>query len=551
MPPENGEKHVYTSPNIIYQQRTPPPDTFGHIQPCTHLKSVLETKAHDTVVETYRQAVAVLITVNPLLLKNLVYTLQKDNTEVPAKKVDMLKAAALRCSDCGVNNLRRALVCLQCPHVGCYGDHSQNHATQLKHTFAIDLHNGLLYCFSCGDYINHTELNEVRMAAVRLVSMIDGGSVETGSGKETAINPHPLPPSSLDGVYANFTNPTASAVSGLKGIVNLGSTCFMSSVLQTMLHNPLIQYQFFNNDLHQFHCELPAYYQKGDENIDERNACLTCAVDTIFSHFFTLSSHEGHGITNLLMTAWYKNKLLAGFEEQDAHEFWQFMLSEFHNDYERVAANASVPLEPCKCITHLTFQGQLESSIACVNCGVVTRTTDPLVDLSLEIPKPNSATSSKVTLYDCLDRFTHNEALDVKYRCRHCRTETNAHKSLRIKRIPHVLSVQLKRFKHGFNEGALKLESVVDLPLFLDLTRYTSDYSPDNDGVVDSNKVYELFALVCHIGLVNTGHYVAIIKKNGIWFRFDDSVISQVSVDEVRATSAYMLFYVAHNIETY
>lgn len=532
-PPDarNGPVPPKSAPTYNPQQRTPPPDNFGYILPCTHLTSVLETKAHDTVMATYRQAVAVSIAINPLLLKHVIYTLKKDGLLVPQAKLSDYKSQMLLCGDCHLSNFYQVFICLQCPHVGCYHDHAPKHAKEHNHLFAIDSHNGLLFCFQCGDYINHAALNRIRLGAV---AHCVGGEIPPETDSQDA-----------DFVTANYFKPSPHAVQGMKGIVNLGSTCYMSCILQTMLHNPLVRYRFFNNDLHYFNCDSQNHYHSGDDQIDESSACITCLMDTIFKDFFTSTSHEGAGITNLLMTAWYKNQLLAGFQEQDAHEFWQFLLNEFHSDYERVAKKAGIATEPCKCVAHATFSGQLESSVACGSCGAVTKTVDPLVDLSLEVHNLKDR-----TLYDCLDQFTHNEALDVKYKCQSCQEETKAHRSLRLKKIPPVLSIQLKRFKHNFaNDTASKIDVDVEAPFFLNLTKYASDFNEKSLDPIDSNKVYELFAVINHTGLVNTGHYIALIKNSsGQWFKFDDSVISHISHEEVMATKAYLLFYIAHNI---
>lgn len=547
---------------MALQQRTPPPDNYGHIPPCSHLTLVLDSKAHDTLLTTYRQAVAIAIAINPLLLKHVVYTHKKDGLAVPAAKLAEYKAATLRCAECTTTNYHQVLICLQCPHVGCYHSHARTHAKSSGHVFAIDSHTGLLYCFLCGDYINHRDLYAIRLASVERANATGepqgegalhrrANGMANGSGASSGSDIDPLP---------GYSKPPPAAVHGLKGIVNLGSTCFMSCILQTLLHNPLVCYHFFNSDAHFFNCALLHRYNSPSAAIDEHSACITCLLDAMFKEFYTSPSHDGFGISNLLMTAWYKNQLLAGFQEQDAHEFWQFLLSELHSDHERVLSDSADAAEAlsdseshseshshsstqCKCVMHSTFSGQLESSVACGSCGAVTRTVDPLIDLSLEINHLNSNPS----LYDCLDQFTHNEALDVKYKCQSCRKESKAHRSLRIKKIPPVLSIQLKRFKHNFaNDTASKIDTKVEAPLFLNLTKYASDYGTD---AIDTNKVYELFAIVNHVGLVNTGHYIALVKNStGQWFKFDDSVISLISHEEVQATNAYLLFYIAHNI---
>lgn len=519
------------------QQKTPPPDNFAHIQPCSHLENVLQTKVRLTVLATYRQAVAISIAINPVLAGHVVFKSKKDDAPVPIKKVADYKNKTLRCNECSTLNFYSVFICLQCPHVGCYDHHGKKHAKEANHLFAIDSSNGLLFCFSCGNYINHSQLNEIRLSAVAACL-----------GSDVPAIHHE--PQDNDLIPMSYSKPSNHAVHGLRGIINLGATCFMSCILQTLLHNPLVKYHFFNNDVHFFECPSAEKYLSGSHsNLDYSSACITCLVDSIFKHVYAATSNDGFGITNLLQTAWYKNSLLAGFSEQDAHEFWQFLLNEFHSDYENVASSAGIPLDPenCPCITHSTFSGQLESSVVCDSCGSRTNTIDPLMDVSLEVDhlNPNS------NLYTCLDKFTHSESLDVTYKCQSCTKPTTAKKTLRLKKIPPVLSIQLKRFKHNsLNDTASKIETPVETPLYLNLTKYASDYE-DNEQrqEIDTNKVYELFAVVTHIGSVNTGHYIALIKNSsGQWFKFDDSVITAISHHDVTATNAYILFYIAHNI---
>lgn len=498
-----------------------PNDNFGTIKPCSHITRVLSTKAKDTVFATYKQAVAIS---KPLSKEN-VYRNKKDGSIIPFQTLVDKKSKSIQCTDCGLH--QDNFICLQCPHVGC-NNHSHSHYKLHLHLFAIDSSNGLLYCFMCGNYVNHPSLENIRL----------------GKDYQDEIT---------NGYHSNYSNPSKFATSGLKGFVNLGATCFMSSILQTFIHNPIIKHYFFNNDLHYLNCEKKLNYIKNNYT-DESNACITCSIDQIFEDFYTDSTHNGYGMSNLLITAWYKKKSFSGFQEQDAHEFWQTLLDEFHTDYERVTKNLDISSsKDCQCITHTTFAGELQSSITCQSCKSITKTIDPVLDLSLEIKnkKHHQQTSSKsLTIYDCLDLFTSVEKLDVVYSCQHCGDKTKATKSLKFKTLPPVLSIQLKRFEHNLiSDQFSKIDTPVKIPLFLNMTKYCEQSKLPNNDEIDSSKIYELFAAVVHIGSVHTGHYIVMTKSGtGQWFKFDDSIVTMITQEDVINSNAYLLFYITHKI---
>jgi ubiquitin C-terminal hydrolase len=99
---------------------------------------------------------------------------------------------------------------------------------------------------------------------------------------------------------------------------------------------------------------------------------------------------------------------------------------------------------------------------------------------------------------------------------------------IKIKRLPQMLVLHLKRFKYIEQlQRHKKLFYRVVFPLELRLENTTKD-------AVDSERKYELFAIVIHIGSgPNLGHYVSIIKSCGIWFYFDDEDIERIDEQEI------------------
>jgi ubiquitin C-terminal hydrolase len=107
----------------------------------------------------------------------------------------------------------------------------------------------------------------------------------------------------------------------------------------------------------------------------------------------------------------------------------------------------------CPCFFHKAFYGKLRSSVTCDKCGNVTRTEDPMVDLSLDVQVQAKkrqlgglGSSSTPTLSGCLESFTSPERLTAGvYNCSGCGgTPQKATKQLRIKKLPMILCMQLK-----------------------------------------------------------------------------------------------------------
>ena len=70
-------------------------------------------------------------------------------------------------------------------------------------------------------------------------------------------------------------------------------------------------------------------------------------------------------------------KELAGYAQQDAHEFFISALNNIHASCEDHTQ------ENCKCVVHKTFAGLLQSNVTCLRCGNVTTKLDPMLDISL------------------------------------------------------------------------------------------------------------------------------------------------------------------------
>lgn len=129
-----------------------------------------------------------------------------------------------------------------------------------------------------------------------------------------------------------------------------------------------------------------------------------------------------------------------------------------------------------------------------------------------------------IELDDCLQEFGKTEVLsktDAWY-CPRCKDHVQARKKFELWSAPDILVVHLKRFTQGTSGRGYargdKLKMHVNFPLAdLDLSNYITGPS-DNKSLE-----YDLFAVDCHSGSLNYGHYYAYAKNwvTGDWCEFN------------------------------
>ncbi|KAF4234482.1 hypothetical protein CNMCM6805_008583 [Aspergillus fumigatiaffinis] len=331
----------------------------------------------------------------------------------------------------------------------------------------------------------------------------------------------------------NNANKRACAKQGVRGLYNLGQTCYLNVILQTLLHDPILNAYFLGNG-HQSHdCTL--------------QDCIGCAVAEAFADFNSCDKAEGFAALNLLLASWRASSTLAGYHQQDAHEYYQFLVDKLHTSTEGHVDDHD---QGCSCFFHQTFYGKLKSSVKCDNCGNITKTEDPMLDLSLDVQVQAKkramgggvGPSATPTLNGCLESFTSPERLMAGvYNCSECGgTPQKATKRLRIKKLPAILCMQLKRFEHS-SAVSEKVEGRVDFPLSINMLPYTTHRHRED---LDKSKfIYDLSSAVVHKGKLDAGHYYVYCKQGDQWVLFNDDQVTAATEAEVLNADAYLLFY--------
>lgn len=351
------------------------------------------------------------------------------------------------------------------------------------------------------------------------------------------------------------------------GLVNYGNTCYCNSVLQAL---------YFCQP---FKEKILAYRQHVKKSADptQRDNLLSCLADL----FYNISSQKRRVGTiapkRFVTKLKRENELFDNFIQQDAHEFFNFLLNAISetlsdekkkepvcstsngtlkNSSSSIAANkkiticsASVEATPTKSEPNWIqeiFQGTLVNETRCLNCETVSSKDEDFLDLSVDI-------ENNVSISYCLRNFSNMETLcgDQKYYCDNCCSKQEAHKRMRIKKLPQLLALHLKRFKYAEQISRnTKLSYRVLFPMELRLPN-VSDEAANND------RIYDLVAVVVHCGATpNRGHYITLIKSHSYWLLFDDDIVDKIDENTIEeffglsenniqknSESAYILFY--------
>jgi len=154
---------------------------------------------------------------------------------------------------------------------------------------------------------------------------------------------------------------------------------------------------------------------------------------------------------------------------------------------------------------------------------------------------PEQDLESSISLDKCIDMFTTLEKLGPEdpWYCVKCKEMKQATKKFDLWSMPPILVIHLKRFSYKNRYWREKLETFVNYPTKdLDISQWVK-------GPTSAQCVYDLYAVSNHYGSLGGGHYTAYGKnyKNGKWYKFDDSSVSEVEESRVVTSSAYVLFY--------
>ena len=226
------------------------------------------------------------------------------------------------------------------------------------------LRDGELFCVSCDTFVFHPETDAVRIHAKYEIKRRRTADQKSSASVVRRDQPAMLLPPGL----------------GLCGLINLGNTCFMNSILQVLLHSPGIR-EFMLSGQHRVECSAACAASKmllqssssstngsgesKSNGLVETNAsrygqcwkrswsnekeialpvsdlkvstdvpaCFGCELECLAGSMCCPESGVGTPISahRMLQNLWSFSPLLAGYYQQDAQEFYSTLINAVHS----------------------------------------------------------------------------------------------------------------------------------------------------------------------------------------------------------------------------
>ncbi|XP_068622541.1 ubiquitin carboxyl-terminal hydrolase 3-like isoform X2 [Battus philenor] len=337
------------------------------------------------------------------------------------------------------------------------------------------------------------------------------------------------------------------------GLKNLGNTCFMNAVLQSL--NNIQEFSCYFNQLPSLEMKTngrKVYHSRSYTRQEMHDVVMAEELRKVLINLNTGGCGSKAAISPecLFLVIWKVVPRFRGYQQQDAHEFLRYMLDRLHTELQQLLppdrSDVFVPRTPSTSIVTAVFGGTLQSEVRCLACGAESKKFDPFLDLSLELPEAGRH-EAPVSLTDCLASFVQVEELadTERYFCSSCKCRQKSTKQFWIRRLPNVLCLHLKRFR-WHNYFRTKVDTSISFPLrALDMSHFVPSSAPDTRRSALSAHLYDLAAVIVHHGSgAGSGHYTAFAINEEQWFHFNDQTVRASDAAAVAACKPYILFYI-------
>jgi ubiquitin C-terminal hydrolase len=320
----------------------------------------------------------------------------------------------------------------------------------------------------------------------------------------------------------------------IKGLENLGNTCYLNTTLQCLLFCPSFRKKVLNYT-HYDMCKTPL---------------LTQLHDVYTKLWIERKTVIPRGLTHTISQS-FIGKMIDVKNPNDLHEFLSLFVDALIEENKNIKDD-SFTLETSNKIYKPLFQkilqGRQESSIICSHCGYQTVNKEIFSSLMLSF-SPSSLTNNTFNKevgrtctqeLDDLLKGSFREELIEGRTCDNCHQTRNEVRKIRLNKSPQVLMLMIRRYD---NNGR-RINTTLDIPYDLSLSTCQPIHSfcEANQKHYEKTAQYKICAIACHYGSLQNGHYYSLVHFENTWYKIDDHNVQHI-YKLPSSSEYYVLFY--------
>jgi ubiquitin C-terminal hydrolase len=292
----------------------------------------------------------------------------------------------------------------------------------------------------------------------------------------------------------------------MKGLVNLGNTCYLNSVLQCFIYSKSFK-EFIN---------------------ENSTKIIIQALQEIITTDQKVVNPQKFVLSFIKEKPWF-----SGFEQNDSHEFLIVFLDLLLTLTKKDIINHSYSWKKFKSSHDLKliqgYYGEMKTTVICDECKNKSITYSEFNTINLNIPQKEN---------DLIDLFSNflspEEQNDPEnlFFCEKCAKNTKSIKKYCINRLPNNLIIILNRY----SSSGRKNNGLVKFPVESLLV---------NEKVSNEIRDYHLTGFINHYGLLMGGHYNSVNLVDDKWYFVDDTSIVEIQKMDpiVSNKNTYIMFY--------
>ncbi|XP_067892172.1 ubiquitin carboxyl-terminal hydrolase 40 isoform X2 [Heterodontus francisci] len=296
--------------------------------------------------------------------------------------------------------------------------------------------------------------------------------------------------------------PPHRAASNLSGIKNQGGTCYLNSLLQTLLYTPEFRESLFALGPE----ELGNLSDK--DKPESKVRVIPLELQRLFAQLL-LADQLAASTSDLTDSfGWTSNEETS---QHDVQELNRILFSALESSLVGTSGHDLI---------NRLYHGIVVNKIVCKECGNISERQEDFLDLTVAVKGVSGLEEALCTFYVEEEHFDN----DNLYQCGRCEKLVKATKAAKLRHLPTFLTISLLRFNFDFAKcERYKETGCYSFPVRLNMQPFC-----EQDDLPDSEYEYELFSVIIHKGGCYGGHYHAYIKdidQLGTWFSLDEETV--------------------------